>query len=219
MEQENISSYCFKHPFTCIIAGSTGSGKTYFLTNLLLNSDLMIDKPIENLVYCYGSYLPETFARLKTKFPTIKLIDGLDNTLQFDSEKVNVLIIDDLMTDCVKSSIICDYFTKGSHHSNLSVILLSQNIFQKGNFSRTINMNAHYVIYFKNPRDNQQIQFIGRQMYPGKSKILTEAYEDAVSRPHGYIFIDFRQETSDSLRLKTNILPSDPQPCIVYLPK
>lgn len=218
MESE-IDNFYFKHPFTCVIAGSTGSGKTHFLTNLLLNSERLIDKPIQNLVYCYGQYLNDTFAQLKKKFPNIKLIEGLDNSLNFNPQKINVLIIDDLMTDCVKSSEICDYFTKGSHHLNLSVILLSQNIFQKGNFTRTINMNAHYVIYFKNPRDNQQIQFIARQMFPGKSNILNEAYTDAVSRPHGYIFIDFKQSTPDWFRLKTNILPSDPGPAIVYLPK
>ena len=214
-----IDSVCFIHPFTCIIAGATGSGKTYWLTNVLINHLLLISKPIERLIYCYSIFLKDTFAELKKHFPFIELYQGLNDNLQFDPLKNNFLILDDLLHDCVKSSSICDLFTRGSHHSNLSIFLLTQNIFQKANFARTINTNAHYVVYFKNPRDNQQIQFLGRQMYPNKSGFLNEAYLDAVKRPHGYLFIDFKQSTSDKYRVKTNVLPSDPKPLIVYVPK
>ena len=209
----------FKHPFTCVIAGSTGSGKTYFLTNALLHSDVTFTRPIERLVYCYGTYLTDTFEQLRTRFPRIELIDGIDSTLEFNPATNNVLVIDDLMSDAVKSSVICDYFTKGSHHKNLSVILLTQNIFQKGTCGTTININAHYTVYFKNPRNSQQIGYLARQMYRGKSNALIEAYEDCVTRPHGYIFIDYRQDTDDKLRLKTNVLPTDPPPVAVYVPK
>jgi len=53
-------------------------------------------------------------------------------------------------------------------------------------------------------------------MFPKNVKAVTEAYQDSVSRPHGYLLFDLRQETPDKLRLKTNILPTDPQPAIAY---
>jgi len=218
---DNVSIVPFQHPFTCVIAGATGSGKTQFLTNALIYSENVIDKPIQRLVYCYGIYLKETFSLLQQYYPYMELVNGIDNDLNFKAELNNILIIDDLMTDAVKSNIVSDYFTKGSHHMNLSVIYLTQNIFHQGSFGRTININANYTIYFKNPRDQLQISYIGRQMFPtaGKSNALKEAYEDAISRPFGYIFIDYKQQTEEKLRLKTNILPTDPQPCIVYVPK
>jgi hypothetical protein len=218
---DNVDSVPFQHPFTCIIGGSTGSGKTQFLINALIHADQTINVPVQRLVYCYGAYLPDTFETLKRYYPTIELIDGLDATLDFNPEVNNFLVIDDLMTEAVKSNTVSDYFTKGSHHKNLSVILLTQNVFHQGAFGRTININAQYTIYFKNPRDRQQISHIGRQMFPGpgKSNALKEAYEDAISRPYGYIFLDYKQSTPDRLRLKTNVLPTDPQPTVVYVPK
>jgi len=209
----------FIHPCTVVIAGSTQSGKTHFVTNMLLHSSKTFSHPIQRLVYCYGTYLKETFIKLKQSYPNIELINGIDDSLQFNSDIVNCLIIDDLMTDAVKSSKISDLFTKGYSHSNLTIILLTQNIFQQGIYGRTININAHYMIYFKNPRNTQQIGFLARQMYRDKSNALIEAYDDAVIRPFSYLFIDFKQRTPEKLRLKTNVLPTDPQPCIVYIPK
>jgi len=153
----NVSYVPFKHPATYVISGGTGSGKTFFLSNLLINAEVTIDKPIQRLVYCYGVYLKDTFALLKQHYPQIELISGIDGSLQFDSEVNNFLIFDDLMCDAVNSTVIRDYFTKGSHHKNISVILLTQNLYQQGSYSRTINYNTQYVVYFKNPRNESQV--------------------------------------------------------------
>ena len=47
----------------------------------------------------------------------------------------------------------------------------------KGKEMRTISLNTHYLIVFKNPRDNQQIATLARQMYPGRSHFLLEAFK------------------------------------------
>jgi hypothetical protein len=209
----------FKLPFTAIIAGATGSGKTQFLTNLLLEADQHFDKPLQRLVYCYGSYIPETFAKLRAKYPNLETYEGVANDLNFDRRLNNLIVLDDLMTAAAKSDEVSNYFTRGSHHLNLSVVLLTQNFFHQGAFARTINRNAHYVIKFKDPRDNSQIASLARQVYPGRSGVLTESYEYATERPYGYLLMDFRQDTSDKLRLKTNILNTDPKPVLAFAPK
>ena len=48
---------------------------------------------------------------------------------------------------------------------------------------RTISLNAHYLILFKNPRDASQINHLAKQMYPTKSKFMVEAYRDATLPP------------------------------------
>jgi hypothetical protein len=82
---------------------------------------------------------------------------------------------------------------------------------------RTLSLNSHYLILFKNPRDHLQIATLARQMYPGKSQFLVEAFEDATKQPHGYILIDLKPQTEEELRIRSNILPSDKM--IVYVHK
>jgi len=55
---------------------------------------------------------------------------------------------------------IVDLFTKGSHHKNLSVILISQN--QGRSPWSTWSLNANYIVVFKNPCDRTQIYHLTR---------------------------------------------------------
>ena len=71
---------------------------------------------------------------------------------------------------------------------------------------------------FRSPRDKSQIIHLAKQMYPGNVKFMQEAYNDATSKPYGYLFIDFKATTADNMRLRTNIFPGE-KPHYVYLPK
>jgi len=51
---------------------------------------------------------------------------------------VNLIIFDDLMSECINSNTIMNLFTVGSHHKNTSVFFITQNIFSKGKFARDI---------------------------------------------------------------------------------
>ena len=55
---------------------------------------------------------------------------------------------------------ISDLLKKGSHHRNLSVIYIVENIFHEGRESRNISLNAHYIVLFKSPQDKQQISVL-----------------------------------------------------------
>ena len=100
-------------------------------------------------------------------------------------------------------------FTQGSHHRNLSVIYLVQNLFHQGKGNRDISLNCHYLVIFKNPRDKLQILTLAKQMYPRKTGYFLQKYEEAVSRPFGYLFIDLKTTTPDHCRLRTNVLPGE----------
>ena len=48
-------------------------------------------------------------------------------------------------------------FTKECHHRNISVMFIVQNLFGKKKEQRTISLNSHYLVVFKNPRDASQM--------------------------------------------------------------
>lgn len=121
-----------------------------------------------------------------------------------------LIIIDDLMFESTNSRVISELFTKGSHHRNLSVILLVQNFFTRGRESRNISLNAQYLVYFKNPRDQSMITNIAKQLLPGKVKKLHAIYEDATRNPYSYLFIDLKPETPLETRFLTNVLDEEP---------
>jgi hypothetical protein len=129
--------------------------------------------------------------------------DDIDNIDYLDVSQRNLIVLDDLMAQSGKDKRIADLFTKGSHHRNLSIIYIVQNIFHQGKEMRNISLNAHYIVLFKSPRDKQQISMLARQIYPGKVQEFMMSYEDATSRPHGYLMLDLKPTTSDQDRLKT----------------
>jgi hypothetical protein len=120
-----------------------------------------------------------------------------------------------LLNEVYSCQQVCDLFTRGSHHRNISVILITQNLFHQGRHCRDISLNAHYVVALKNVRDKKQFQYLAQQVYPEDSGSLYTAYLDATSRPHGYLLLDLTQDTNDGLRFRTAIFPSE-QPLVVY---
>ena len=46
----------WKHPFTSLIAGPTGSGKTVFVNKFVSHLSDMVDPIPEEILYCYGEW-------------------------------------------------------------------------------------------------------------------------------------------------------------------
>jgi hypothetical protein len=194
-----------KHPFTGIVSGPTGSGKTYFIRELLKHKPF--DVVFEEVLWCYSEWQP-MYRDIQATFH-----EGLLATLPSDG-KIRLVIVDDLMREA--DSRVVDLFTKGSHHRNISVLFITQNLFHQKAGARDISLNAHYMVLFKNPRDAAQVTYLARQISPENPKFLVEAYRDATSLPHGYLLIDLKQNTPDVLRFRTHIFDKH---VTIYVPK
>ena len=83
---------------------------------------------------------------LNPEYSSIYFIEGLPDMTSLYPTKVNLLIIDDLMHEM--NEVVAKLFTKGSHHRNTIVLLLTQNIFHQHKHSRMVNINAHYMVLF-----------------------------------------------------------------------
>jgi hypothetical protein len=67
---------------------------------------------------------------------------------------------------------LASLFTTKSHHKNISVMYIVQNLFYRGKHHRTINRNAHYMVLFKNLTDISQIMALAHQMYPRRTQFF-----------------------------------------------
>ena len=147
------------------------------------------------------------------KIPTVEFVKGIPESLENDSyldvNISNLIVIDDQMIEAEKDNRIVNLFTKGSHHRNLSVIYIVQNLFHQGKGNRSISLNSHYLVLFKNPRDKLQILTLAKQMYPSETAWFIKEYEEAVRRPYRYLFVDLKPTTPDRCRLRTNVLPGE----------
>lgn len=200
----------WKHPFTAMVAGSTGCGKTTFVRQFLDNIEEMMTPTPEEVVWCFGQF-QEGYRDLKG----VVLREGVPDVSDFQDGKRRLVILDDLMSEA--DDRVTKLFTKGSHHLNLSIFHLVQDLFGRNKEQRTVSLNSHYLIIFKNPRDSSQITHLAKQMYPGQIKYLQEAFKDATAEPHRYLMIDLKQGTPDHLRLRANIFPGETH--VVYVQK
>ena len=130
-------------------------------------------------------------------------VEGIPDMDDFDPKVTNLLVIDDLMSEANTS--VTKLFTKGSHHHNISVLFLVQNLFHQGKDFRTVSLNSQYMVLFRNPRDANQVAHMAKQMYPGNIKFLQEAFKDATSTPYGYLLIDLKQSTPEEYRVRSEI--------------
>lgn len=160
MQLVYIMQSSWQHPFTACISGPTSSGKTEFVKKLLINADLMIDKKITEIIWCYGeAQVLHNKIKEATNIP-IQFFAGIPDINEISQECSNdpkLIILDDLMSECTDQ--VTNLFTKGSHHRNLSVILITQNVFHQGRGKRDIALNTQYLVMFKNVRDKAEMIF------------------------------------------------------------
>ena len=211
-----MNSFYFKHPTTIMVVGPTGSGKTEFVSRAI---EQRIFNPMpERKIWIYG----ERQEAIESRHSDIEFImDGNieEITDSLNQEETNMLVIDDQMCGAVHGDkrFIEKLFTQGSHHKNLTVILIVQNLFAKE--LRTISLNTHYFVLLKNSRDRTQIRTLGQQMFPDNPKFLVEAFDDATrGQTYGYLIVDSHPQTEDdSLRIVSRVLQENGAPQTVYL--
>ena len=202
----------FKHPFNMIVSGASGSGKTRWVRKFLENSRNLITKSLDHVIYCYGVFDKEL---LEFEKFGIEIHQGLptEDYLKIVTKPL-LLILDDLMIDA-KSQYLEMLFTRGTHHYDISLVFITQNLFSKE--VKIARNNAHYLVIMRNPAGELQIRNLGLQLFPRKLEYFLEAYKSATKVSFGYLLIDIHPSSTEFLRLSTNIFPTEYQ--TIYVPK
>ena len=145
----------------------------------------------------------------------IHILKGFEKGWQTRPQKGDVLVIDDLFAESTKEKDFNNMFTKVARHREVTVIFITQNLFHQGGHHRTRNLNVHYLVIFKNPRDSSVIDYLARQAFHANRNFLINAFHDATDdRPHGYLFLDFTQNCPELLRVRSDIF--NPSGMLVY---
>ena len=121
-------------------------------------------------------------------------------------DEKNLLIIDDQMAEAGDNKTLANLFTKGAHHKNLTVMYLVQNVYNKTRNQRTVSLNTHYNVVFRNEREASQFRAFAYQMHPNDAKWLLDAFEVAIKEPFRYLVLDHHLTSNRDMRVITNIL-------------
>ena len=191
----------FHAPCTIILSGCTSSGKTSFVKRMLNDLDVFSVKPCK-VFYFYGAY-QDCFSSMSN----VTFISGLPDSFDeyFEPNEHRLAILDDLQYEVASSKAVESLFTRDSHHKNFSVCLLNQNLFYQGKFCRTIALNAHVVVLFKNPRSNSQIKTLESQT----GIKMINAYNDTQQEPFGYLVVDIGPFSDSAYRLRSHIFSGE----------
>ena len=184
----------------CVMAGSTGSGKTNLMLNFLMKEKILN----YSTVYVYSSTLHqpvykhlkafyenlENYIKYNTK-QAVKVAQFFDvdteilNPSKLDENKNHIMIFDDVMQE--NQSVIKDYFCRG-RHNNVNVFYLCQSLHQIA--KHCIRQNANMFILFK--QDDKTLKYFHETHISGDMdfKEFKRFCDGAWSKKHGFVVIN-----------------------------
>ena len=185
-DMERGEAFTFRTPSSILFAGPSSCGKSMFTRKLLLDhSDEMFGESPEIVYYCYGAW-QDSFTDMKKR--GIKFHKGVPSTTQLQTWFLNggLLVLDDFMAEGTQDKELLDLFTKHSYHQNITVMFLCQDMFPPGKYAKCISRNAHYVVAFKNPRDQLGMRNLLLQAFPSHWQDVMNVFTKVTKRPYGF---------------------------------
>ena len=198
----------FRTPARILVVGPSGCGTTAFTENLVLNNLDLFETPPSTIHYCYRAW-QEGFQPIRQR--GIVFHEGIPTPRELTQwfPHGGLLIMNDLMNEGSGEKNVLDLFTKYSHHQNVTVIYLCQDMFPTGRYTKSISRNAHYVVAFKNPRDQLGVHNLLLQSFSTTWKDARDVFLQTTSRPFGYLLIDLHSASSDEVRLLSHLLKDE----------
>ena len=196
------------NPFCMLVAGSSQTGKTKWVCDLLKQRRSLFTQapgPIHVFYREWQAIFEELEdAHFHQTMPTMQSLKAL-------AHQNATVVIDDMIHHVTRET--AELFTVGSSRYRANIIFITQNLFDKNPFFRTISLNCKYICIRKNPRDSSSIMHFAKQVVPANSRFLVQVYRDVTSqKAFSYLFFDASQQTREMMRLRTNILSEGGQP-------
>ena len=98
------------------------------------------------ILWCFSERTSIPTGELNALNLNIRYYEGVAGDFKNQRDEPYQFISDDLLNEAYSSGILCDLFTKGSHHRS---ILIMQNIFHQSKHCRDISLNAKYLVLLR----------------------------------------------------------------------
>lgn len=218
----------FKLPVKFVIAGPSNAGKTFWVDKFLKWQNVVVQPPttavgepiFKHIFVVYKTWQP-IYAEWKKKYAATfftALPSNLEQILSTSTTAHKLFFFDDALFE--QDLRIADLFVRLGRHTQTSLILVTQNIFERSNkILRTVTLNATGLVLFRSLRDLSQFRYLAVQITGGsgnggKAKNLMDAFLDATTgQEFGYLFINLDPRMPPELQFMANIFNYSP---IVY---
>lgn len=184
-----------------IIFGPTGIGKTEFMLQVIRQK--LVEPFPENIYYMFN--VEQEFMKVwnQNEDQPIQFIKGLDFS-KIDSNKTSLLVVDDLILSGENKE-MAEMFILGSHHKQISLFYITQNLFPNCPMFRLMSSNAHYFVLFNSQRHFRQIKTLAGQMFCGKDiKRIINAYIRSSNQKRSFILLSLAPEIPKELTVITD---------------
>ncbi|ELU05853.1 hypothetical protein CAPTEDRAFT_217336 [Capitella teleta] len=185
----------FAHPCQLLIAGATKSGKTTLLMKILAQKEIMFD-PVPRDVYWFYT-MRSSVASVPESLPFVRLRNGVpteDMVRAITKEGIPKMVILDDMQDVLENKnqtkMLMDILTKVSHHGNLSIVFIVQNLYNE-NMRKVRSQCDEIVIMGNGSSAMHNAEQMGRSLLAGKgAQYLKDCLSNArLLTPHSHLLV------------------------------
>jgi hypothetical protein len=214
----NYDSHLINIPFRMLVVGSSGSGKS----NVVLNIIQKFNDTFGNVKICCKDKNEPLYRMLSDKldpssfqiYEGFKNIPSLDNKEEFDPSLQHLIVFDDLCLE-KNQGIIEDYLIRGRKIAKgVNIIYLTQSYFK---CPRVVRMNVNYIILKKVGSTKDLTSILKEYSLGVDMDQLKKLYKNNVKNMTDFLMIDldttddkrFRKGFSQILKVKNEDSDSD----------
>lgn len=202
----------FNTPCTIVVFAGTSAGKTTLVSKILENASWCFRNPVKSIYY-FGYHHQKAYDEMESKLENIRFFYSMptEAILEpiFNPTTHDLVVIDDYGAQCANNEFVESLFLRGSHHLNLTVLLITQSLYFPGAKRRSQSLNTQYTILMKNPMGASQVQTFARQRFPGHSKEFISTYTKETSQPYSYLLVDSHPASDSQYAVRSGILPNE----------
>ena len=221
VKKEDDLQFKFCHIFRCLLVGPSGTGKSQTLLNILKEKDKYFTTTYDFICYFYpvngmSPIRREYIKNLVKIVPEVEVYEGLPKCSEVLPHLGSKLFVfDDLYYDAIESQDFMSFAIQGSHQSNTSFFLTTQNLYQNSKYKSSIIRQITDFIVWPFVGDHSTLSYLSQQLH-GDRKTLPECMEwikKNVDNPFErciWICLNIADKTPEKYKIRANFLKNDP---------